>query len=90
VQVREGDGYRGWKEEAPFDAILVTAAPKQVPPPLLEQLKPAVRLVIPVGSVHAVQQLMVITRTRMEQPAKNPSFRSGCPADREAESKADR
>ncbi len=49
VHVRCGDGYRGWPEQAPFDAILVTAAPKQVPKPLLEQLREGGRLVIPVG-----------------------------------------
>ena len=50
VNLRIGDGYRGWPEAAPFDAIIVTAAPEQVPPPLIEQLKVGGRLVIPVGS----------------------------------------
>lgn len=49
VHVRVGDGYRGWPEEAPFDAILVTAAPDHVPEPLLAQLAPGGRLVLPVG-----------------------------------------
>jgi protein-L-isoaspartate(D-aspartate) O-methyltransferase len=61
VDVRTGDGYRGWPERAPFDAILVTAAPDHVPAPLKEQLAIGGRLVIPVGD--ADQQLMVITRT---------------------------
>jgi protein-L-isoaspartate(D-aspartate) O-methyltransferase len=61
VHVRHGDGYRGWPEAAPFDAILVTAAPDMVPAPLLEQLAPAGRLVIPVG--RGVQQLEVHRRT---------------------------
>jgi protein-L-isoaspartate(D-aspartate) O-methyltransferase len=49
VVVREGDGYRGWPEEAPFDGIIVTAAPERLPQPLLDQLAPNGRLVIPVG-----------------------------------------
>lgn len=64
VQVREGDGYQGWPEEAPFDCILVTAAPKKVPPPLLDQLAIGGRLVIPVGSTSFAQTLLVIERTK--------------------------
>ena len=62
VHVRTGDGYRGWPEAAPFDAILVTAAPEQVPPPLLAQLAVGGRLVIPVGAFHD-QELWVYTKT---------------------------
>jgi protein-L-isoaspartate(D-aspartate) O-methyltransferase len=62
VQVRIGDGYRGWPEEAPFDAILLTAAPPEVPAPLLEQLKVGGKLVLPEGRGE-VQDLLVVTRT---------------------------
>ena len=49
IQVRAGDGYQGWPEAAPFDAIIVTCAPEQVPPPLVTQLKDGGRMIIPVG-----------------------------------------
>ena len=62
VQVRIGDGYQGWPEQAPFDAIVVTAAPAYLPPPLLEQLKFGGRLVIPVGRQGGQQSLQVVTR----------------------------
>jgi protein-L-isoaspartate(D-aspartate) O-methyltransferase len=61
VRVRHGDGYGGWPEAAPFDAIVVSAAPHDVPPPLLEQLADGGRLVIPVGD--AYQELQVHHRT---------------------------
>lgn len=62
VHVRAADGYHGWAEAAPFDAILVTAAPERVPPPLLDQLAVGGRMVIPVGGFY--QELKVIERTR--------------------------
>ena len=62
VSVRSGDGYRGWQEHAPFDAIIVTAAAPTIPPPLLEQLKPGGRLVIPVGAPYDRQVLTVIDK----------------------------
>ncbi len=64
VQVRNGNGCQGWPEESPFDCILVTAAPKQVPPLLLDQLAIGGRLVIPVGSESWNQTLLVIKRTK--------------------------
>lgn len=61
VEVRTADGFYGWPEEAPFDGILVTAAPERIPEPLLAQLAPGGRLVIPVGGFY--QELKVIERT---------------------------
>ncbi|MEM9195849.1 MAG: protein-L-isoaspartate(D-aspartate) O-methyltransferase [Myxococcota bacterium] len=61
ITVRAGDGYAGWPSEAPFDAIVVTAAPPEIPAPLREQLKVGGRLVIPVGE--RAQRLEVVTRT---------------------------
>ncbi len=62
VPVRTGDGWAGWPEHAPFDAIILAAAPERVPPALLEQLAPGGRLCLPVGGVNEAQELLVYTR----------------------------
>jgi protein-L-isoaspartate(D-aspartate) O-methyltransferase len=60
--VRAGDGYRGWPEKAPFDAILIAAAPPRVPEPLVEQLAVGGRMILPVGETF--QELVLITREK--------------------------
>jgi protein-L-isoaspartate(D-aspartate) O-methyltransferase len=63
VHVREGDGYAGWAEHAPFDRIMVTAAPDEIPQPLIAQLAPGGRLVIPVGSQGDTQWMTILEKT---------------------------
>jgi protein-L-isoaspartate(D-aspartate) O-methyltransferase len=63
VTVRLGDGYKGWPEEAPFDRIILTAAPQEVPQKLIEQLARGGRLVAPVGDSPATQELVVVEKT---------------------------
>jgi protein-L-isoaspartate(D-aspartate) O-methyltransferase len=62
VSVKYGDGYFGWEEYAPFDAIIITAAANHIPPPLLKQLKQGGRLIVPVGSTLYAQTLTLVTR----------------------------
>ena len=62
VSVKAGDGYYGWPEHGPFDSIMVTAAASHVPPPLLQQLKPGGRMVIPVGAQFMTQYLMLVEK----------------------------
>jgi protein-L-isoaspartate(D-aspartate) O-methyltransferase len=62
VNVRTGDGYRGWPELAPFDCIIVTAAPDHIPEPLIAQLKTGGRMIIPVGNFH--QELILIEKEK--------------------------
>ena len=62
VQTKVGDGYYGWPDAAPFDAIMVTAAASHVPPPLIRQLKPGGRMVIPLGTQFMTQSLMLVEK----------------------------
>ncbi len=64
VRVKCGDGYLGWEEAAPFDAIIVTAAPNHIPPPLIKQLKEGGRMVLPLGSTGYFQTLTLITKKK--------------------------
>ncbi|MHC4644962.1 MAG: protein-L-isoaspartate(D-aspartate) O-methyltransferase [Planctomycetota bacterium] len=62
VRVRHADGYYGWKQKGPFDAIIITAATDLVPPPLKQQLKPGGRMILPLGSPYGAQVLVLITK----------------------------
>ncbi|TNF79074.1 MAG: protein-L-isoaspartate(D-aspartate) O-methyltransferase [Acidobacteria bacterium] len=62
INTRIGDGYYGWQEQAPFDGIIVTAAAAHIPPPLVRQLKPGGRMIIPVGGPFRVQQLTLVEK----------------------------
>ena len=64
VEVKCGDGYYGWKEKSPFDAIIVSAAVPHIPQSLIEQLKPAGHLVLPVGEPHSQQMLLLVTKDK--------------------------
>jgi protein-L-isoaspartate(D-aspartate) O-methyltransferase len=81
VVVKTGDGFYGWEEHAPFDAIVVTAAAEYIPPPLIQQLKEGGKMVIPIGSPFMVQNLMLVekrggkVRTRTLFPVKFVPFR---------------
>ena len=83
VSVKIADGYYGWEEHAPFDAIVVTAAAEYIPPPLIEQLKDGGRMIIPVGSAFRVQQLMLVEKnqdnisSRSLMPVRFVPFTSG-------------
>jgi len=74
VQVRIGNGYLGWPEEAPFDKIIVTCAPDEIPQPLLDQLAPGGRMVIPVGGQFQTQYLVEITKNERGRISKKEHY----------------
>ena len=67
VELRIGDGYYGWPEQAPFDAIIVTAAASHIPPPLVSQLEIGGKMIVPVGSRFSTQELILITRISQDE-----------------------
>lgn len=71
VIVKIGDGYQGWSEKGPFDAIIVTAAAEKIPPPLVEQLKEGGRMIIPVGAEYMTQQLVLVEKNNGKTTTKN-------------------
>lgn len=71
VQVRTADGYNGWKENGPYDAIVVTAAAEHIPPPLISQLKDGGKMVIPVGSSFLTQMLILVEKKNGSTTTKN-------------------
>ncbi|MCX8057737.1 MAG: protein-L-isoaspartate(D-aspartate) O-methyltransferase [Ignavibacteria bacterium] len=71
IKLKNGDGYYGWKEHAPFDAIVVTAAAEFVPPPLIEQLKEGGKIVIPIGSPFFTQTLVLVEKREEKIYSKN-------------------
>ena len=74
ISVKNADGYYGWEEKGPFDAIIVTAAAEFVPPPLLEQLKNGGRMIIPVGTPFTTQQLLLVQKKKGKIKTKNLMF----------------
>jgi len=71
IRLKTGDGYLGWPEHAPFDAILVTCSPSAIPEPLKEQLAEGGRMIIPVGEQHAVQYLVLLEKKNGKIRQKN-------------------
>ncbi|NLI99186.1 protein-L-isoaspartate(D-aspartate) O-methyltransferase [bacterium] len=75
IHVKTGDGYSGWPEEAPFDAIIITCAPEYVPPPLFEQLKIGGRLIVPLGPQHKIQSLTIFLK---DESGISEKYEGGC------------
>lgn len=71
IRVKAADGYYGWKEAGPFDAIVVTAAADHIPPPLIDQLKEGGKMIIPVGTPFFVQQLMLVKKKKGKVTTEN-------------------
>jgi len=67
ICIKIGDGYKGWPQYAPFDAVIVTCAPENIPPPLLEQLKPGGKMIIPIGGRWGVQELVLVEKDLSNQ-----------------------
>ena len=74
VICKHGDGYQGWPEHAPFDIIVVTAAPEKIPQPLIDQLAEGGRLIIPVGAAGAVQELLLVTKRNGKTDERRLTF----------------
>jgi len=74
IKVKIGDGYEGWEKYAPFDGIIVTCAPEEIPPPLIRQLKPDGKIVIPVGAENRVQNLIVVSKDKKGNIKKQSQY----------------
>ena len=77
IRLRHGDGYFGWEEEAPFDAIIVTCSAGHLPPPLWKQLKPGGRIVTPIGGMYEVQTVVEACDPRLLGTARGKRHRPG-------------
>ncbi|MCA0931799.1 protein-L-isoaspartate(D-aspartate) O-methyltransferase [Lutimonas saemankumensis] len=85
IMTKSADGYFGWEEKGPFDAIVVTAAAEFVPPPLIDQLKEGGRMIIPVGTPFATQQLLMVTKKGGKTKSRNLMFVRFVPFTRRSE-----
>ena len=85
VLTKSADGYYGWEDKGPFDAIVVTAAAEFVPPPLIAQLKEGGRMIIPVGTPFATQQLLMVTKKGGKTKSRNLMFVRFVPFTRKSE-----